>query len=100
MKLFQGERHPLSMERARSVLRWVKDPQLARRWQKVLVPHMQTALLERLLRQPTVWTDLPLVEKELKARGQGAPKYEKGVPSKVRWDYSERDYSCSVTAQP
>ena len=100
MKLFQGERHPLSMERARSVLRWVEDPQLARRWQKVLVPHMQTALLKRLLRQPTVWTDLPLVEKELKARGHSAPKYEEGVPSKVRWNYSEQDRSCSAPAQP
>jgi hypothetical protein len=100
IKLFQNERHPLSLDRARSVQRWVEDPQLARRWQKVLVPHMQTALLKRLLRQPTVWTDLPLVEKELKARGHSAPKYEEGVPSKVRWNYSEQDRSCSGTAQP
>lgn len=99
MKLFQDERHPLSVQRAQQILRWVKDPQLARKWQKVLVPHMQTPLLKRLLRQPTVWTDLPLVEKELKARGQTAPKYQKGVPSKVRWDFLELDPSCSGTFQ-
>jgi len=99
MKLFQDDRHLLSMDRAHNVLRLVKDPQLARRWQKVLVPHMQTPLLKRLLRKPTVWTDLPLIEKELKARGQTTTKYEKTVPSKVRWDFSEPDRSCSGISQ-
>jgi hypothetical protein len=68
-KLFGDDRHPLSVQRAQNVLSWVKDPQLVRKWQKVLVPHMQTALLKRLRQQPTPWTDLPLVERELAERG-------------------------------
>jgi hypothetical protein len=68
MKLFRDDRHPLSVQRSRNILRWLKDPQFARRWQRVLVPHMQTALLKRLRQQPTAWADRPLVEKELAAR--------------------------------
>ena len=67
-KLFTDDRHPLSVQRAQNILGWARDPQLARKWQKDLVPHMQTALLKRLRQQPTPWTDLPLVEKELAER--------------------------------
>lgn len=67
-KAFQDDRHPLSAQRARNILRWLSDPRLVRKWQPVFVPHMQTAMLERLQRQPTPWTDLALVEKELTAR--------------------------------
>ena len=67
-RLFQDERHPLAVKRARNVLRWLKDPQLARNWQNTLVPHMQTSLLKSLRAKPTPWTDLPLVEKELAQR--------------------------------
>lgn len=70
-KLFGDVRHPLSVPRAQNILSLVKDPQLAHKWQKVLVPHMQTALLTRLQKQPTSWTDLPLVEKELSHRSGG-----------------------------
>ncbi len=73
MKLFRDDRHPLSVQRARNILRWLKDPQLARRWQTVLVPHMQTTLLKGLRRQPTAWTDLPLVRKELTTRRKTNP---------------------------
>jgi len=65
LNLFGDNRHPLSLPRARKILDWLKDPQLVYRWQKVLVPHMQTALLKRLQQHPTPWTDLPLIEKEL-----------------------------------
>jgi hypothetical protein len=65
LNLFRDDRHPLSVQRARNILSWVRDPQLAHKWQKLLVPHMQTTLLKRLQQQPTPWTDLPLVEKEL-----------------------------------
>lgn len=63
--LFGEDRHPLSVQRARKILNWVRDPQLPHKWQEVLVPHMQTTLLKKLLQQPTPWTNLPLVEKEL-----------------------------------
>jgi len=39
-----------------------------RKWQKIFVPHMQTAFLERLKKKAPPWTDLPLIEKELAAR--------------------------------
>ncbi|MGD9076488.1 MAG: DUF4344 domain-containing metallopeptidase [Desulfobacteraceae bacterium] len=67
-RLFQDERHPLGVKRARNVLGWLKDPQLARNWQNTLVPHMQTSVLKSLKAKPTPWTDLPLVEKELAQR--------------------------------
>ena len=70
-KIFQDERHPLSPERANNVLAWLKDKDLVRKWQEILVPHMQTALLKRLQQRPTPWTDLPLVEKELANRNSG-----------------------------
>ena len=44
------------------------DPNLLRKWQKVFVPHMRSALLEQLRRNPKSWTDLKLVEKEPAAR--------------------------------
>ena len=67
-KLRRDDRHPLSKQRARNILRWSKDPQLVRKWQKIFVPHMQTAFLERLKKKAPPWTDLPLIEKELAAR--------------------------------
>jgi hypothetical protein len=71
-KLFQDDRHPLSPERAKNVLLWLNDPGLVRKWQEVLVPHMKTALLQKLKRQPTSWTDLSLVEAELAKRDKKA----------------------------
>lgn len=67
-KLFRDDRHPLSPQRARNILRWAEDPQLVRRWQSIFVPHMQTRMLEQLQERPTAWTDLGLVEKELTER--------------------------------
>jgi Lhr-like helicase len=71
-KLFMDDRHPLSVPRAQNVLKWARDAQTARQWQKDLVPRMQTSLLKRLKQQPTPWTDLPLVEKELVKRRGGS----------------------------
>ena len=68
MKLFRDDRHPLSANRAKEILSWLKDLELAHKWQKILVPHMQTSLLEKLRQQPTSWTDPSLVEKELTKR--------------------------------
>jgi hypothetical protein len=67
-KAFRDDRHSLSAQRARNIARWLKDPALVRRWQTIFVPHMQTAVLERLRQKPTAWTELALVEKEMAAR--------------------------------
>jgi hypothetical protein len=58
------------VQRAKKILAWLKNPRVVLRWQKFLVPHMQTVLLKRLQQHPTEWTDLPRVEKELAARGK------------------------------
>lgn len=68
IKAFRDDRHSLSAQRARNILRWADDPSLVREWQTLFVPRMQTALLERLRQKPTAWTDPALVEKELAAR--------------------------------
>ena len=64
------DRHPLNRQRARNILNWLAEPALVRRWQPVLVPHMQTRLLQALQARPTVWTDSELVQQELAQRGE------------------------------
>ena len=71
-KLFPDDNHPLTVKRGKNVLIWAKDPNLPRKWQPFLVPHMQTELLKKLKQQPTSWTDLSLVEKELASREKKA----------------------------
>jgi hypothetical protein len=68
IKFFDNDRHLFTVPRAKTVLRRLDDPDLLLRWQKVLVPHMQTALLQKLQQHPTAWTDVSLVEKELANR--------------------------------
>jgi hypothetical protein len=71
-RLFPDEHHPLSAGRAKDMLTWLQDPKLALKWQSFLVPQMQTSLLKKLKAQPTRWTDLSLVEKELAERSKKA----------------------------
>lgn len=73
MKLLRDDRHPLSSKRGRKILRWLKNPQQVLKWQPFLVPHMQTNLLRKLQQNPTEWTDLKLVEKELAQRRKLTP---------------------------
>jgi len=73
-KLLTDDRHPPSPQRCQNILRWLDDPQLVQKWQKFLVPHMQTLLLKRLVLKPTSWTDLELVERELRARQKTTPR--------------------------
>jgi hypothetical protein len=68
IKFFENDRHLLTVPRAKSVLGWLDDTDLILKWQKVLVPRMQTSLLQRLRQRPTAWTDISLVEKELARR--------------------------------
>lgn len=69
-KAFKGDRHPLSLERARNIVRWVKDTGRLKRWQVIFVPRMQTAMLERIKKGPPSWADAALVENELVLRKQ------------------------------
>lgn len=65
----RDDRHPLSVQRARNIVNWAEDPDLLRRWQKILVPHMQTKALRALEANPKSWVDAKLVRKELASRG-------------------------------
>ncbi len=62
------DRHPLSVQRARNILGWLDDPDFVSKWQTVLVPHMQTTLLETLAKSPQPWTSPDLVAQELSRR--------------------------------
>ena len=47
IKKTRDDRHPLSVQRARNILRWLGDTELVAKWQKILVPHMQTRSTSR-----------------------------------------------------
>jgi hypothetical protein len=68
-KQLRDDRHPISAQRARNLLRWLDDPNLVRKWQPLFVPRMQTAILRRLLASPPVWADRELIERTLATRG-------------------------------
>ena len=70
---FPEDAHRLSPEKLNNMLQWVNDPTLVSKWQPVLVPHFQTALLKQLLRRPEAWTDKPLIQQELRQRKAGNP---------------------------
>jgi hypothetical protein len=72
LKRAQFDRHPLSIQRGRNIIKWLEDPELVLRWQKIFVPHMQTDVLEALLRTPKPWTDKALIKEELDRRSQQA----------------------------
>ena len=67
-KAFRDDRHPLSAQRARNILRWADDPTLVRKWQALFVPHLQTAALKRFLQEPEPLMDRGLIAQELAAR--------------------------------
>lgn len=62
------DRHPVSVQRARNILKWLDDDAFARKWQTIFVPHMQTAALEQLLARPAAWTDTGRIRNELSRR--------------------------------
>ena len=66
----KDDHHPLTVQRTAKMADWLNNPGIVLKWQKFLVPHMQTALLEKLHANPTEWTDRPGVDKELTARGK------------------------------
>ena len=67
-KAFKGDRHPLSIERARNIIRWSKDPDRFKRWQTIFIPHMQATILEKLKENSPSLVNISLIEKELADR--------------------------------
>lgn len=75
-ELFHDPLHPLTPDRAQQVLKWATDPELVRNWQPTLVPHMQTRMLEHLIKHPQPWSDQNLIEKELAVRAARSPDHK------------------------
>lgn len=68
-KLFIDDRHTISPQRARNISRWLEDPdELLRRWQKLLIPNMQTNALKELDKEAYPWINRELIRSELKRR--------------------------------
>lgn len=67
--LWTDDRHTLSPQRARNIIRWINNsPELLRRWQKIFVPNMQTTALQELARQNDRWVDHQIIREELAKR--------------------------------
>lgn len=72
-KIWMDDRHSLSPQRARNIIRWVNDAtDITQRWEHVLVPHMQTATLQSSLNDPAV-PDKDFVRSELSRRNVVLP---------------------------
>lgn len=68
-KLWRDDRHTLSPQRARNIIRWLKQRDaLLGRWQKLLVPNMQIRTLTLLETSDDPWIDHALVRSELAKR--------------------------------
>lgn len=67
-KAFQDDRHPLSIQRARNIIKWVNDRERLERWQTVFIPHMQTNVLKRWQNEGRIDAVLPHIEQELDRR--------------------------------
>ena len=63
-------RHPLSIQRARNILDWLADDTLARKWQPIFIPHMQTDFLRQMASANAPWIDHDAVARELASRGE------------------------------
>ena len=67
-KIKKDVKHPLSIQRARNIRRWLDDPGVVKEWQPIFIPQMQTSFLKKLQNQPQWWTDLGLLKSELGTR--------------------------------
>jgi hypothetical protein len=74
-KLVLDDRHTLSPQRARNIIRWLNQRDaLLRRWARVFVPNMQTNMLLSLDRQQDDWIDHALVRSEVAKRNAVSEK--------------------------
>lgn len=68
IKAVKGDRHQLSIQRARNIQEWAKDTERFARWMNLLIPHMQTPVLKKLLDTKTSLIDANKIEQELAVR--------------------------------
>jgi len=68
-KLRADDRHPLSIQRARNILRDLgRKDEVLRRWQKVFIRNMRTEALRDIEKSPPPWADVGQVRAELSRR--------------------------------
>lgn len=71
-KIWMDDRHTLSSQRARNIAHWLNNGrELLPRWQKLLIPNLQTEVLQGLARNPEGF-DQQAVKAELIRRGVSA----------------------------
>ena len=68
LKSMKDDKHPLSGDRAKMISQWIEDPDFIIKWQRILLPHMQTAFLEKVYSKEPAWMDKQLVKQELTLR--------------------------------
>jgi hypothetical protein len=69
-KIWLDDRHTLSPQRARNIIRWLgQRDELIQRWSRVLVPNMQTKVLLKEFGDSTPTLDRETVKTELQSRG-------------------------------
>ena len=61
-------RHPFSAQRARNIHRTIESHETIKKWQALLIPHMQTAYLRYLLTRNDDWIDQDSLKQELSER--------------------------------
>ncbi len=71
IQAFLQDSHVPTRNRTIALRQWISDSNLVTTWQPVLVPHMQTGLLERLTQEPQPWTQPDLAKQELALRKRG-----------------------------
>jgi hypothetical protein len=71
-KIWMDDRHSLSPQRARNIIRWVNNrEELVPRWERVFIPNMQTPVLQSMMHDPQ-FALKDFVQAELTRRGATA----------------------------
>lgn len=70
-KIWMDDRHSLSPQRARNIIRWVNNAnEIVPRWERVFVPNMQTPALQSMLKEVSA-SEKDIVDAELSRRDAG-----------------------------
>jgi hypothetical protein len=69
-KLWLDDRHTVSPQRARNVIRWLNQPDdLLQRWMRLLIPHLQSNALLDLMKDSRLAPVRNVMQEELQRRG-------------------------------
>jgi hypothetical protein len=69
-KLWIDDRHTVSPQRARNVIRWLNQPDdLLQRWMRLMTPHLQTEALVELMKDSRLLPVRDVMQEELQRRG-------------------------------